>query len=98
MTAPDRDVTAVDWHHMVPCELDAAYTRNVTERFDGLTHPPDHDGVPALVDVWAAPEFCGVDLTVSDAGLRLNLTDGEAEALGCILIAEAARARREAGL
>lgn len=84
--------------HDVCCELDAAYTRNVTERFDGLTHPPDHDGVQTFINVWAEPEVLGVDLTIPDAGIRLNLSADWAETLGCILIAEAARARREAGL
>jgi hypothetical protein len=88
----------MDPAHMVPCELDAAYTRNVTERFDGLTHPSDHDGVGTLVDVYAALGigYGCVDLTIPDAGIRLNLTDDQAETLGCILIAEAARSRREA--
>jgi hypothetical protein len=92
MTSP-----APDPAHFVSCEFDAAYTRNTTERFDGLTHPPDHDGVETLIDVWAggyAPGLELVNLTIPDAGVRLDLTPDQAERLGCILIAEAARGRR----
>jgi hypothetical protein len=84
--------------HDIICCLDAAYTRNVTERFDGLRHPDDDDEVPTVVNVWAETNIgiLGVDLTVPDAGIRVNLTVDQAEELGCALIAEAARARREA--
>lgn len=79
--------------HKVPTELDAAYARNVDERFDGLTHPEGHDGVPAVIDAWAVPEgYGGVDLTISETNIRLNLTPQAADALGRILIREAARA------
>jgi hypothetical protein len=85
----------------VSCELDAAYTRNVTERFDGLTHPPDHDGAETLVDVSGEDgrnddPYPYVDLTIPDAGIRLNLEPEQAEALGCLLIAHAARTRGDA--
>ncbi len=82
--------------HVVVCELDAAYTRNVTERFDGMAHPPGHDGVGTLVDVWAEPVFREVLFTIPDAGVRLSITADQAERLGRILIAEAARGRQAA--
>ena len=81
--------------HVVRCELDAAYTRNVTERFDGLTHPDGHDGVETLVDAWADPDLGWVDLTVPDAGIRLNIGAEQAQRLGFILIAESVRARQD---
>jgi len=81
--------------HVVRCELDAAYTRNVTERFDGLTHPDGHDGVETLVDAWACPEVNWVDLTIPDAGIRLNVSPDEALRLGFILITESVRARQD---
>lgn len=87
MSAPDG--------HQVECELDAAYTRNVAERFDGLAHPEGHDGVGTLVSVWGDDELGHVDFTIPDAGIRLNIDPDYAETIGCLLIAEAARVRRE---
>lgn len=79
--------------HKVPAELDAAYARNVGERFDGTVHPEGHDGVPAVVDARAVTEgYGGVDLTISETNIRLNLTPEDADALGRILVREASRA------
>jgi hypothetical protein len=81
-----------DTAHTVPGELDAAYARSTGDRFDGLTHPDGHDGVATAIDVWADLAIGTVDVTIGQTNIRLNLTPAAADALGRMLISEAARA------
>lgn len=88
---PDEKNQVNTGEHTVTGEIDAAYARNnIGERFDGLTHPENHDGVPTVIDAWADPAMGYVDVTVAETNIRLNLPPRAAADLGRILLREAA--------